>query len=92
MRSLVKINQYANCLRNIIAMLIHQVPSHVRFIAWCEISETKIVRSRSQWPHGLRRGSAANRLLGLQVRIPPGAWMSVRCECRVLSGRGLCVG
>jgi hypothetical protein len=26
-----------------------------------------------QWPCGLRRGSAAARLLILQVRIPPGA-------------------
>ena len=32
----------------------------------------------------------AARLLRLWVRIPPGAWMSVCCECRVLSGRGLC--
>jgi hypothetical protein len=23
-------------------------------------------------------------------KIPPGAWMSVCCECCVLSGRGLC--
>jgi hypothetical protein len=30
------------------------------------------VISRSQWPRGLRRGSAAARLLGLWVRIPPG--------------------
>ena len=28
---------------------------------------------RSQWPSGLRRGSAAYRLLGLRVRIPPEA-------------------
>jgi hypothetical protein len=28
--------------------------------------------SRSQWPRGLRRGSAAARLLGLWFRIPPG--------------------
>jgi hypothetical protein len=34
----------------------------------------------------------AVRLLGLWVRIPPGAWMSVSCECCVLSGRGLCDG
>jgi hypothetical protein len=34
----------------------------------------------------------AARLLGLRVRIPPGAWMSVSCEFCVLSGRGLCVG
>jgi hypothetical protein len=34
---------------------------------------------QSQWPRGLRRGSTAVRLLGLWVRIPPGAWMSVSC-------------
>jgi hypothetical protein len=30
--------------------------------------------------------SAAARLLRLWVRIPPGAWMFVCCECCVLSG------
>ena len=45
---------------------------------------------RSQWPRGLRRRSAAARLLRLWVRIPAGAWMFVCCECWVLSGRGLC--
>jgi len=30
--------------------------------------------------------------LELQVRIPPGAWMSVSCVCCALSGRGLCYG
>jgi hypothetical protein len=45
---------------------------------------------RSQWPSGLRRGSAADRLLGLRVRIPLGAWMSSSSECCVLSG--LCDG
>ena len=33
---------------------------------------------------------AAARLLRSCVRIPPGAWIFVCCECRVLSGRGLC--
>ena len=33
---------------------------------------------------------AAAHLLRLWVQIPPGAWIFVRCECRVLSGRGLC--
>ena len=47
---------------------------------------------RSQWPRGLRRRSAAARLLRLWVRIPLGAWMFVCCECCVLSGRGLCDG
>jgi len=45
--------------------------------------------NRSQWPRGVRRGYAAVRLLGLWVRIPQEAWMSVCCESRVLSGRGL---
>ena len=32
----------------------------------------------------------ATHLLRSWVRIPPGAWIFVCCECRVLSGRGLC--
>jgi len=47
-------------------------------------------KSRSQWPRGLSRRSAAARLLRSWVRIPPGAWIFVCCECCVLSGRGLC--
>jgi len=43
---------------------------------------------RFQWPRGLRRRSAASRLLRLWVRIPEGAWMSLCCEGCVLSGRG----
>jgi hypothetical protein len=31
----------------------------------------------------------AAHLLKSWVRIPPGAWIFVCCECRVLSGRGL---
>ena len=33
---------------------------------------------------------AAAHLLRSWVRFPPGAWIFVCCECRVLSGRGLC--
>ena len=54
----------------------------------CIILPIKNLSSRSQWPRGLR--SATTRLLVLRVRIPPGAWMCVCCECCVLSGRGLC--
>ena len=32
----------------------------------------------------------AAHVLKSWVRIPPGAWIFVCCECRVLSGRGLC--
>jgi hypothetical protein len=49
----------------------------------------KCTSCRSQWPRGLRHMSVAARLLRLWVRIPPGIWMSVCCECCVLSGRGL---
>ena len=43
---------------------------------------------RSQWPRGLRRMSAAVRLLRLLVRIPSEAWMfvsNVACFQRVIS-------
>jgi hypothetical protein len=39
--------------------------------------------SRSQWPRGLKRGSAAARLPGLRSRIPPGAWITACCESSV---------
>jgi len=39
---------------------------------------------RPQCPRGLRRRSAAARLLGLWVRIPAGAWKFVCCDCCVL--------
>ena len=45
---------------------------------------------RSQWPRGLRRRSTAARLLRSWIRIPPGAWIFVCCDCCLLSGRGLC--
>jgi hypothetical protein len=43
-------------------------------------------------PIPVRRGSEAARLLGLRVRIPLGARMSISFECCGLSGRCLCVG
>jgi len=57
-----------------------------------ELTMAYLKTLRSHWPRGLRRGSAVPRLLVLWVWIPPGAWMSVCCECCVLSGRGLCIG
>ena len=35
-------------------------------------TEVNVHNGRSQWPHGLRRRSAAARLLKSWVRIPPG--------------------
>ena len=61
---------------------------------WIDVSVILLtVRNRLSWsqrPRGLRRRSAAVRLLRSWVRIPPGARMFVCCECCVLSGRGLC--
>jgi hypothetical protein len=48
------------------------------------------LESRFQCPRIIRRGSAAARLMGLRVRIPPRPWMYESCKCYVLSGRGLC--
>jgi len=47
---------------------------------------------RTHWLCGWRRGSVAAHLLGLRDRIPLGAWVSVSCECCVLSGTSLCDG
>ena len=58
---------------------------------FCIPASSQISR-RFWWSRCLRLKSAAARLLGLRVRIPPGARMSVSCECCVLSCRGLCVG
>ena len=60
------------------------------FLNYFEIFTVHILVCRSQWPRGLRRRSAAARLLRSWVRIPPGAWVFVCCERCVLSGRGLC--
>jgi len=54
--------------------------------------KVQLNRRRFQWPRGLRRESAAIRLLGWRVRIPLGPCISVFYECCVLSGRGLYVG
>ena len=40
---------------------------------------------RSQRTRSLRRTSAAARLMLLRVRIQPGTWMTISCECCVLS-------
>jgi hypothetical protein len=44
---------------------------------------------RSQWPRGLRRRSAAERLLGSWIRIPPEARTFVSCTVFVLSSTTL---
>ena len=41
------------------------------------LRRTYVHDRRFEWPRGLRRGSAAARLLGLWVRLPPIAWLTV---------------
>ena len=66
------------CVMNII--LGRVCVFNIAYIVW--------ISDRSQWPRGLRRGSAAARLLGLRDRIQ----MGHGCKRCVFSGRGLCVG
>jgi hypothetical protein len=51
------------------------------FLAWkvwgSTITADEAERVRSQWPRGVRGVSAGARFLGLKVRFPPKAWMSV---------------
>ena len=54
----------------------------------CANSNSSLFTSRFHWPRSLRGRSGVTCLLGLWVRTPPGAWLSVFCF--VLSGKGLC--
>jgi hypothetical protein len=59
-------------------------------ITLVQLYNCEVPSSRPQWPSGLRRGSAADRLQEKRVRISPRTRMYVSWEC-VFSGRGLCV-
>jgi hypothetical protein len=67
-------------------------PLFVIFLVLCFLKKNAVCFNscRSQWPRGLRRRSAAARLLRLWVRIPPVTWIFICCECCMLSGRSLC--
>jgi hypothetical protein len=49
---------------------------------YCKTVDIVAVKCRSQWPCGLRRGSAAAHMLGLWVRIP--RWAMDVCLLQVL--------
>ena len=57
---------------------------------WLHFKTLYVDTRRSQWPSGLRWAFAADRFVGIRVRIPPGTWMSVSCECCAFSDRVLC--
>ena len=72
------------------AVLILTDKIHLYIPAICNLYSIEMPVSQSQWPRGLRLRSTSARLLRSWVRIPPGAWMFICCECCVLSSRGLC--
>jgi hypothetical protein len=51
---------------------------------------TRKLNGRSRWQRSLSRRSAAACLLRFGFESHQGVWISVCCECCVLSGRGLC--
>jgi len=59
---------------------------------WQRFTHHNKGKSRSQWLRSLRRRYAAARLLGLGVRIPPGAWMSCLVIVEFLPGKAPCTG
>ena len=48
------------------------IESNALFLRLLKYQDCKLCNCRSQWPRGLRRRSAAARLLRSWVRIPPG--------------------
>jgi hypothetical protein len=68
-----------------------QILQHERNLsASIKYSRAEFIGYRFQWPRGPRSGSAAVRLLGMRVRIPPGYWYLPLFESSVLSARDLC--
>jgi len=57
---------------------------------WMSLWNSLLYSGGSRWPCGIRRGSAATRLLGLWIRNRLRTWTFVCCKCCALSGRGLC--
>jgi hypothetical protein len=49
----------------------------LHFVSYCGPIGNPVILFRLQSPRGLRRGCVAARLLGLWLRIPPWAWISV---------------
>ena len=80
------------CLESKCDLMLRMSCSFKRFVhsqSYRKISGT-IACNRCHWPRDLRGSSAAARLLGLWVRITPGAWMSVCCERCVSSDASHC--
>ena len=77
----MNVRQFIRCSRKVGLCTVNWVL--YESCCFCEYNTHFLAYSgcRSQWPHGLRRRSAAARLLRFWFRIPPGAWTFVCCEC-----------
>ena len=78
----IAMNKYQNTFNNTLHYLATIKMSVASWLLGVSFRYPKDHRCRSQWLRGLRRRSAAPRLLRLWVRIPPEAWMFVVC-CQV---------
>ena len=96
--SLIKVKSYtalSSTLSVCISICLKSVLRHTFLILipvsrTIQIYDSKAVRSRSRWPRGLRRRSAACWDCGFETRRE--AWISACCKCWELWGRGLCDG
>jgi hypothetical protein len=79
MAVLVAVRRYVIMLRNVISFVAENRRASLGAKYHLFMIRIYIV----MWSRGLRGVSATAHLLGLRVRIPPGTWMFVSCECRV---------
>ena len=78
----VGINAYTNrCGSNLNFVKITSTTGHSLLNGVKTFTAAATIFAGTRWPRGLRRLSAAARLLRLCVRIPPGARMFVCYEC-----------
>jgi hypothetical protein len=74
---------------NPICYLLALLPHHFLHVSRIRVKSLTLRLLMSYIYISGERPQAAH-LLRSWVRIAPGAWIFVCCECRVLSGRGLC--
>ena len=83
---IIHLSYYSNKLTN----QMQQFSSLLLDVLFCQTCFGRLHAQHLVWPQLTMLLPQAARLLRSWVRIPPGAWIFVCCECRVLSGRGLC--
>ena len=86
--SILAVGPKSHVSSNIVAIVLFFMDRGMKATTWVKNRGSHI----STPPRGLRRMSAADRLLGLRVRISPETWMPLCYECCALSGRGPCDG